>query len=132
MRLLSQKEAQSQVKKQHDELVQANLSLLKVKQHLIQSNNDLHDDYDPQKAIKQREFDRFCELLQDKKSSLLAELQGVNKLIEERKSIYYGLVEKQDALHEKMYEVNEANAKLDLRQKFVEDLEKKWHTKQNI
>jgi len=130
MRLLSQKEAKSTIKKQHDELVSANVSLLKVQKHLIQGNNELKDDYDPEKAIKQREFDRFCELIQEKKSSLLAELNGITKLIEERKSIYYGLIEKQDALQEKMYEINEAQKKLDLREKFVLDLEKKWNNKQ--
>lgn len=132
MRLLSQKEAKSHAKKQHDELVSTNVSLLKVQKHLIQGNNELKDNYDPEKAIKQREFERFCELLQEKKSALLAELNGINKLIEERKELYYGLVAKQDKLQEQFWQIDEANKKLDLRQKFVEDLEKKWHTKQNI
>ena len=130
MKLLSQIEAQSVKKKENDSLIESNFRLrqteISIKRRIERAKNN----YDPEKMKALADFEKFNEELNQKKSLMLKEMKDIQSLIDEKKDIYYGLVEKQDALEERMHEVSEKEKKLELRQSFVEDLERKWKQKQ--
>lgn len=131
MKLLSRSDAQSKVKRDNDELIDTNLRLRRYESTIIKKLNAIKDDYEPEKIARLKEFESFCAELSQKKSKLLEELSGLQKLIDQKKDIYYGLIAKQDALDEKIYEMKEVEKKLDLREALVLDLEKKWREKNN-
>ena len=57
--------------------------------------------------------------------------EDVQKAVDEKKEIYYGLIEKQDFLIEKAYQIHESNKKLDIREEFVTQLEKSFKERTN-
>ena len=130
MKLLSRKEATIGLKKENDNLIGSNLRLREMEKQVIKRLNEAKLDYSPNKMKALKDFEQFTADLMEKKSKLLKELNAYDKLIEERKEIYYGLIQKQDLLDEKVYQVAEANKKLDLREAFVADLEKRIREKQ--
>ena len=130
MKLLTRKEADTSIKKSNDELLGTNIRLREMEKQVIIRLNEAKLDYSPEKMKALKDFEQFVADLNEKKSKLLQELNAYEKLIEERKEVYYGLIERQDALMEKSYHINEQNKKLDLREAFVIDLEAKWRNKQ--
>ena len=130
MKLLTRKEATIGLKKENDNLIGSNLRLREMEKQVIKRLNEAKLDYSPDKMKAFKDFEQFTADLMEKKSKLLKELNAYEKLIEERKEIYYGLIQKQDLLDEKVYQVAEANKKLDLREAFVADLEKRIREKQ--
>ena|SRR3990167_4533000 len=125
MKLLTRKEATIGLKKENDNLIGSNLRLREMEKQVLKRLNEAKTNYDPEKMKALKDFEQFTADLMEKKSKLLSELNAYEKLIEERKDIYYGLVEKADALDEQVYQVKEANRKLDLREAFVSELERK-------
>lgn len=125
MKLLAQKTATSQLKKDNDQLIETNIRLRKSYAEIIQRLNTLKEDYDPEKLKILKDFEDFSKGILEKKSGLLRELQAIENEIAKKKDIYYGVIEKQDLLDEKVYQVAEAQKKLDLREAFVSDLEAK-------
>jgi len=130
VKLLSQKEAESSLKKQNDELVDTNVRLRRFWREITQKLNNVRENYDPEKLKKLKEFEQFSKDITDKKSGLLTELVSIEKQIEQKKEIYYGLIAKQDKLDEYFYELTEKEKKLKLRETFVLDLEERWKSKQ--
>ena len=130
MKLLTVKEAQSQKKLENDSLIESNLRLKKSEAVITSRLNSLKDNYEPEKIKKWKEYEEFVAGINSKKSALLKEMKDIQKYIDDKKEIYYGLIEKQDLLEEKMYQMSEKEKKLDLRESFVEDLERKWREKQ--
>ena len=130
MKLLSKSEATIGLKKENDSLIGSNLRLREMEKQVLKRLNEAKLDYSPEKIKALKDFEQFTADLMEKKSKLLSELNAYEKLIEERKDIYYGLVERQDALMEKSYQINEQNKKLDLREAFVSELERKIREKQ--
>lgn len=130
MKLLTHKEAQIGIKKSNEELLDTNIRLREMEKQVIKRLNEAKLDYEPEKLKALKDFEQFVADLNQKKSKLLEELNAYNKLIEERKDLYYGLVSKQDLLDEKVHQVAEANKKLDLREAFIVDLEKRIRDKQ--
>ena len=130
MKLLERKDAQIGIKKSNEELLGSNIRLREMEKQVIKRLNEARLNYDPEKVKALKDFEQFVADLNGKKSKLLQELTAYNKLIEERKEIYYGLVERQDEVEEKLYQVKEANKKLDLREAFVVDLERRIREKQ--
>ena len=125
MKLLTRKEATIGLKKENDNLIGSNLRLREMEKQVLKRLNEAKANYDPEKMKALKDFEQFTADLMEKKSKLLKELNAYEKLIEERKDIYYGLVSKMDLLDEKAHQVAEANKKLDLREAFVTDLERK-------
>ncbi len=130
MKLMSQVEARSRKKRENDALVDSNLRLKGYYNTISKKLSTIKEDYDPDKLQKLAEFERFCKDIELQRTKLLQELAGIQKLVADTKEIYYGLITKQDELFEKQYKIEEENKKLDLREAFVTDLEKKWQAKQ--
>ena len=76
-----------------------------------------------------KDFEVFCKDLLIKKDNLLQEYNALEAEIQKKKDVYYGLIEKQDVLDEKIYQANEQEKKLNLREIFVSDLEQKFREK---
>lgn len=130
MKLLARKEAQIGLRKENETLLDTNIRLRQAERNVLERLNSAKENYDPEKMKALKDFEIFVSDINDKKSKLLEELNAYGKLIEERKEIYYGLIQKQDLLDEKLHQVAEENKKLDLREAFVVDLEKKFREKQ--
>lgn len=126
MRLLNRTEAQSSLRKENDELVATNVRLRHLWQEIIGKLNTARESYESEKMKKLQEFEIFCKDILEKKSKLLEELMGIEKEIKAKKDLYFGLISKQDALDEKIYQMKEQEKKLDLREAFVGELESKW------
>ena len=125
MKLLSKNEAHSAKKIENDDLIGMNVRLREYMQKATLRLNTLKDSYAPDKMAKLKEFEEFCADLQVKRSKLLKELSIIEEQIEKKRELYYGLVEKQDALEEKVYQLHEQEKKLELREQFVTQLEEK-------
>lgn len=130
MKLLNPTEAKMSIKKQNEDLLGSNLRLREIEKQVLKRLNEAKLDYEPEKIKALKDFEQFVADLNEKKSRLLKDINAYEKLIEERKDIYYGLVEKADKLLEEEYKIKEAHKKLDLRESFIVDLEKKWRDKQ--
>ncbi len=130
MKLLAKDIAQSKIKKNNDELVDVNIRLRKSYAEIISRLNTAKLNYEPEKIKAYEDFERFCKELKVKKSKLLEELNMLEAEIERKKDLYYGLIAKQDQLDEKVYQINEKEKKLDLREKFILDIEQKIQNKQ--
>lgn len=130
MKLLSKSESQAKVKREHDELVEKNIRLRQFWREITERLNTVKDSYESDKLVKLREFENFCKDLLVKKEKLLQELMSVEQAVKEKKELFYGLVERQDALDEKIHEMTKQEERLKLREAFVVDLETKWREKQ--
>lgn len=129
MKLLSKHEAQSSLQKENDQLIETNIRLRQFWTEITRKLQTAKESYEPDKLAALKAFERFSKDILERKSKLLRELQGIENEITKKKDIYYGLIAKQDALDEKVYQMNEQEAKLKLREAFVEDLEAKWRAK---
>lgn len=129
MHLLSQNEAQSSLRKENDELVETNIRLRQFWTEITRKLNTLKDNYDPEKVQLLKEFERYAKEILEKRSVLLRELQGIENEIKKKKDIYYEMINRNDQLEEKIFQMHEQEVKLKLRQSFVEDLEQKWKEK---
>ena len=125
MKLLDQKEAQSKVKKDNDELILSNIRLRHLWQDITIKLNTIKESYQPEKLKILQEFETFCKDILGKKARLLEELQGIENEIKKKKDLYFEIIQKQDALDEKIYQMKEQEKKLDMRELFVSELEKK-------
>ena len=130
MKLLTKNLAETEIKRENEELLSTNIRLRKFWQEITQKLNNARDNYEPEKMRALKDYEDFCKTLLAKKSELLKELQGIRNEIEKKKEIYFGMIEKQDLLQEKAYQIKEEGEKLRLRESFVEDLERKWQEKQ--
>lgn len=127
MKLLPPQEAKKSIQKQNDELVAINVRLKKYERDIRQRINILKDTYEPDKLKKYEEFTKYCNELEQKKSDLLKNMMDIEKMIEGKRDILYGLIEKQDILQEKELQLRERENKLEMRQAFVEELERKQY-----
>lgn len=125
MKLLSPTDARSKIQKNNDELIESNIRLRKGLKQVISDLNNAKNDYSSDRVKLLKDFDRFIEEIQVKKNRLLKELKDLTEEIDRKKEVYYGLITKQDMLEEKLYQLNEREIKINLRENFVKDLEKK-------
>lgn len=130
MKLLAKPVVENKLKKENDELLDRNIRLRQFERAITERLNTVKDSYEPEKLAKLKEFEEFCKDILEKKAKLLRELDGIGKLIEQKKDIYYGLVVKQDELEERVHQANQKDEKLRLRELFVSELEQKWREKQ--
>lgn len=129
MKLLSRSEAQSQIKKRNDTLVEESVRLQGIRRKEEIRLSQAKADYSPEKAEALRDFEAFSDGIAEKKSKLLRELKTVDTAVNDKKELYYGLVEQMDVLIEREHAVNEREKKVDLRERFVQELEKKLYAK---
>ena len=129
MKLLSKKESESKIKKENDELIEPNIRLRKYFAEITHKLNTIKENYEPEKMARLKDFEVFCKDLLIKKDNLLQEYNALEAEIQKKKDVYYGLIEKQDVLDEKIYQANEQEKKLNLREIFVSDLEQKFREK---
>ena len=125
MKLLPKQEAKSRIKKENEELIDANIRLRKQYKNILKKLDTIKDDYTPEKVKRLEDFEKFCIDIQQKESKLLQNLEYIKQEIEKKKEVYYGLIEKQDQLDERIYQADEKEKKLDLRENFLKELEKK-------
>lgn len=130
MKLLTKTEAKSKAKLENDALIESSIRLRSYHKNITEKLNNIKDDYSGDKLEKLREFEQFCQDINNKKQIVLAELANIQKLVKDEKEIYYGLIVKKDELQEKEYQIAEEHKKLNLREAFVLDLEEKWRLKQ--
>ena len=124
MKLLPQKAVQSKKRLENDELISENIRLRKYYQDIVQKLNTIKDTYEPDKLKRLEDFENFCKELTVKRSKLLEEVAGLDKLIADKKELYFGLIGKMDALDERVYQVKERERKADMRESFIGELEK--------
>ncbi len=129
MKLLSKTHAQSKIQKENDQLLETNIRLRGYERKIIDRLNTVKDSYEPDKLLKLKEFEQFVKELNAKKIKLLEEYASLELAITQKKEILYGMVEKQDRIDEQIYQANEREKKLNLRESFVSDLEQKWRMK---
>lgn len=129
MRLLSRPNVERKLLNENNELISQNIRLRDFERAVTDRLNTIKDSYEPDKLAKLKDFEEFCQQILTRKAKLLEEVAGIEKLIEDKKDIFYGLVAKQDALSEKQYQIDEANKKLNLRETFVKDLEQRWRNR---
>ncbi len=127
MQLLARNVAQSKLKIENDNLVETNIRLRQYERVITERLNNVKDSYEPDKLQRLKEFETFCADIQAKQTKLLQELASIEKQVEAKKEIYYGLIAKNDAIDEKIYLMNEQEKKLKLREAFITDLEQKIH-----
>jgi len=125
MKLLSKTDAGSRIKKENEELLDTNIRLRKYEKDFLGKLNVAKKNYDPEKIQALKDFEKFVADINTKKAKLLEELVGIETVIAQRKDLYYGLIEKQDALDEKLYKLHEEEKRLELRIAYVEELEQK-------
>lgn len=89
--------------------------LVKEKQKLLNV-----EEFDSKILAKQKELKSVEGAYITKKSELLKELRSIELLIESKKEILYGLIEKQDELDERERNISEQEEKLKLQAQFVE------------
>lgn len=117
MKIFSKQDVHQKIKRDNDLLIQDNLRLRKKNETLHKSNTGI--DYN--KA--EQDFKKFIAEINDKRQKMLLELEELQKAIDLRKDIYYGLVEKQDILEERIYKLEQKEKQLDARERFVNQLE---------
>lgn len=129
MKLLLKPEAEIKKKRENADLIESNIRLRQMYKESADRIRTAKIDYGADKLRALDEFEKFCNSINDKKSKLLQEYNGILKAIENKKEVYYGLVAKQDELEEREFKVIEREKKVDLREKFISELEKKWTAK---
>lgn len=129
MKLLTKDQAYSKKKTENDALIESNIRLQKREKDVLTRMNNLKSNYDPEKLKAYVEYQGYVEDLNKKKSALLAEFTKVEELLNDKKESYYLLLEREDELIEKIYLANEREKKLDLREGFIKDIEKKIYDK---
>lgn len=129
MKLFSKKESKTKTELENKEILDTNIRLRATHRRLLRDMNESKADYGSDKIRALREFNEFCRDLTEKKNKLLGEYKVIEEMVEKRKEVYYGMITKQDELEERIYQNSEREKKIDLRERFVEDLEKKWMTK---
>lgn len=131
MKLLSKQEVNKGLKKQRDEIVEKTSRLHGYLTEGIKRLNNLKDDYGTDREKKLKEFEDFVKQINEKKSVLLKELKAYETLIEERKELYYALVEKADLLEERNRDIEIKTRKLEDRERFVIESETKLEAQWN-
>lgn len=129
MQLMPKQEAENLLKKEENQLKANNVRLLQFFSKGIKKLNSYKDNYSPDKEKAYKDFVSFCEDLNKKKSVLLKELKEISTLIEQKKDIYFAMLEKLDALDEKEQEIKQMQSKLDIREGFLIESEKKLKEK---
>lgn len=129
MKLLSKNEAQSKKKSENDAFVESNIRLREREKQLVGRLNNLKSNYEPEKILALRDYELYMADLIEKKSKALRELTAIQNMVNDKKEMYYRLLEREDELLEKAYLVAEKEKKLELREKFVEETEKKIYDK---
>ena len=124
MKLLKQTEARDKKKQENEDLIATNIRLRKLYEDIVHKLNTVKDSYEPDKLKKLEEFERFCDQITAKKSVLLGELKGIENEIEKRKDVYFGFIERQDALEEKAHEVRKRETNVEMRENFVKEVER--------
>lgn len=132
MKLLSKQSATSKSKQDNDNLIETNIRLRKYWGEITHKLNTVKESYEPEKVAKLKEFEEFSKDILSKKSKLLEELNGIERMIKDKKEIYFGLIEKMDLLDEQKYQAEEVIKKANLREAFVVDLETKWKEKNGL
>lgn len=130
MKLLSRPHVENRIRKENDDLISQNIRLREYERVVVERLNNAKESYEPDKVARLRDFELFVKDIVVRKAKLLEELSSIEKAVEEKKELFYGLVTKSDVLEEKRYQIEEENRKLELRQAFVVDLEQKWRNKQ--
>lgn len=125
MKLLQKNEARLKSKKDNEDLIEQNIRLRKYLKDVNDKLARVQDDYGQEKLKRLADFEKFCGEINEKKSKLLKEVVDIEKQIEKKKDIYYGYIEKSDALTEKLYVMQKKEEQLNLRENFVKELEKK-------
>ena len=128
MKLLSRPEADSLKKKENEKVLDESVRLQRINKRVRAELTAAKKNYDPEKVKALDDFKAFCRDLDEKKAKKLQELMAVEQAVEEKKDIYYGLIEKSDTLIEKEVALNEREKKLDLREAFINQLEQKTWT----
>lgn len=131
MKLFAKQDAHLKIKRDSEQLIEQNMRVRTNYESTIRKINTAKLSYDKDKLKAMEEFDKFIHDITLKKAKLLEELQKVQQAIDEKKELYYSLMEKQDLLEEKLYQLQEKERKLEIRESYVGELEKNFNNKAN-
>ena len=84
-------------------------------------------EFDADKAKKVADYQVWCEDLQKKMSKELGNLKAYEKLVEEKKEEYYGLVAKKDEIEDRIIDLKEEQKKQELQVAFTKTILEKSH-----
>lgn len=129
MKLFSKIQAHESIKLENDQLVESNIRLRKFHSEITSKLNNAKTSYDPEKIKALEDFDKFTKDIAEKKNKMFRELIAIQAEIDKQKDIYYGYIIKSDELIERNYLVEQKEKKLETRELFVEELERKFQEK---
>lgn len=129
MKIFAKQDAHLKIKLDSEQLIEQNIRVRKNYEETVRKINSAKLSYDKDKLKAMEEFDKFVKDITKKKSLLLEELAKIEQQIEQKKELYYSLITKQDLLEEKMYQMQEKERKLDIRESYVGELEKNFNNK---
>jgi hypothetical protein len=112
MRLFSKEEISKTKKDQTRELVVKNERLATSLKKILALQKDI--DFDADKAKKVKDYQVWCADLQTKMSRQLADLKAYEKLTEDKKEEYYHVIAKKDQVEDKILDLKEELAQLEL------------------
>lgn len=112
MQLFTPEKINKNKKEQLRELTLKNDRLAISLRKLLNLQKDI--EFDADKAKKVKEYQVWCEDLQNKQSKELANLKAYEKLTEEKKEEYYELVAKKDGIEDSIIDLKEELSRLEL------------------
>ena len=122
MQLFQKEQINSKRKEQTRELTLKNERLATSLRKVLALQKDI--EFDADKAKKVADYQVWCEDLQKKMSKELANLKAYEKLVDEKKEEYYGLITSLDAIQDKILDKKEELGQLDLQVAFKRELVK--------
>jgi len=125
MKLFTREEIYKVQKDQARENTRVNDKIIASLKRTLRFSNSVN--IDEEKVKKMKEFDLWCENLQNKKSELLKDIQTYRKTLSELKEDLYAVIEKKDSLEDINIDLIEKNENLDLQIKWKEEVLKQQH-----
>lgn len=122
MELFKKEQINAKRKDQTRELMVKNERLIKSLRKVLDLQNDI--EFDQDKAKKVKDYQVWCEDLQKKMSKELGNLKAYEKLVDDKKEEYYGLVAKRDEIEDKIMDLKEELGRLELQVAFKRELVK--------
>ena len=120
MQLFKREQIHKIKKDQTRELVVQNERLIASLKKKLALQNDI--EFDADKAKKVRDYEVWCKDLQDKMEKELRNLKAYQKLVDDKKEEYYGLITSYDALQDRIILQKEELNKLELQVAFKREL----------
>jgi Mg2+ and Co2+ transporter CorA len=125
MQLFTKEQINKKRKDQTRELMMKNDRLIASNRKVLALQKEI--EFDADKAKKVKDYQKWCEDLQEKMSKELKSLNAYKLLVEEAKEEYYNLVARKDEVEDRIADKLEELAKLELQVTFTKTILEKSH-----